>query len=112
MNNLRNKVQLIGNVGIDPEVKDINGTKMARFTLATNESYTNKAGEKIQQTQWHNTVAWGKKAELIERFVQKGKELVLEGKLTSRSYETAEGDKRYVTEIQILDLLFVGGTNM
>jgi len=108
MNNLRNKVQLIGNAGMDPEVKDINGTKMARFTVATNESYINKTGERMQQTQWHNMVAWGKKAELIERFVSKGKEMVLEGKLSSRSFENAEGQKRYITEILISEVLFTG----
>ena len=111
MNSLRNKVQLIGNVGMDPEVKTLNETKMARFTLATNEGYTTKTGEKVDNTQWHNLVVWGKKAEVIERFVTKGKQLIIEGKLSSRSFENAEGVKKYVTEIVVQDFVFTGTAN-
>ncbi len=108
MKNLRNKVQLIGNVGMDPEVKDVNGNKLAKFALATNESYTNKQGERVQETQWHNLVAWGKTAEIVERFVTKGKEIAVEGKLNTRSFEDAEGEKRYITEIVMQEVLLLG----
>jgi single-strand DNA-binding protein len=81
---------------------------LAKFSIATNESYKNTKGEKITDTQWHNIVAWGKTAEIVEKFVAKGKEIAIDGKLTSRSYETKEGDKRYVTEIVCNELLMLG----
>jgi len=109
MNNLRNKVQLIGNAGMEPEIKDVNGSKLAKLSIATNETYTNKSGERVTDTQWHNIVAWGKTAELIERFVTKGKEMAVEGKLNTRSYEDQDGNKRYVTEIIMSDFLLLGG---
>lgn len=108
MNNLRNKVQLIGNAGMEPEIKDVNGSKLAKLSIATNETYTNKSGERVTDTQWHNIVAWGKTAELIERFVTKGKEIAIEGKLNTRSYEDQDGKKRYVTEIIMNDFLLLG----
>ncbi|MEM1336981.1 MAG: single-stranded DNA-binding protein [Bacteroidota bacterium] len=109
MNALRNKVQLIGNLGQDPEIVNLdNGRKLAKFALATNETYRNKNGEKVTDTQWHNVVAWGKTAEIIENYLSKGKEVAIEGKLTSRSYETKSGDKRYITEIQCNELLMLG----
>jgi len=109
MSALRNKVQLIGNLGNDPEIVNLETGKMlAKFTLATNESYKNNKGEKITDTQWHNVIAWGKTAEIIEKYVTKGKEVAIEGKLTSRSYETKEGDKRYITEIVCNELLLLG----
>ena len=109
MNALRNKVQLIGNLGQDPEIVNLdNGRKLAKFALATNEIYRNKNGEKVTDTQWHNIVAWGKTAEIVENYLAKGKEVAIEGKLTSRSYETKSGDKRYITEIQCNELLMLG----
>ncbi len=109
MNALRNKVQLIGNLGQDPEIVTLdNGRKLAKFSLATNETYRNKNGEKVTDTQWHNVVAWGKTAEIIENYLSKGKEVAIEGKLTSRSYETKTGDTRYITEIQCNELLMLG----
>ena len=100
MNTLRNKVQLIGNLGNDPEIINLeSGKTLAKFSIATNENYTNNKGEKITDTQWHNVVAWGKTAQIIEKYVTKGKEVAIEGKLTSRAYETKEGEKRYITEI-------------
>ena len=109
MNTLRNKVQLIGNLGNDPEVINLDsGHTLAKFTLATNDSYKNSAGEKITDTQWHNVVAWGKTAEIIEKYVTKGKEIAIEGKLTSRSYEDKEGNKRYITEVVCNELLMLG----
>ncbi len=109
MNTLRNKVQLIGNLGNDPEIINLeSGKTLAKFSIATNESYKNAKGEKITDTQWHNVVAWGKTAEIIEKYVSKGKEVAVEGKLTSRSYETKEGEKRYVTEVVCNELLMLG----
>ena len=109
MNTLRNKVQLIGNLGNDPEIINLeSGKKLAKFSIATNESYKNAKGEKVTDTQWHNIVAWGKTADIIEKYVTKGKEVAIEGKLTSRSYETKEGEKRYVTEVVCNELLMLG----
>jgi single-strand DNA-binding protein len=109
MNTLRNKVQLIGNLGNDPEIINLeSGKTLAKFSIATNESYTNNKGEKITDTQWHNIVAWGKTAQIIEKYVGKGKEVAIEGKLTNRSYETKTGEKRYITEIVCTELMMLG----
>lgn len=109
MNALKNKVQLIGHLGQDPEIVTMeNGTKLAKFSLATTESYKNAKGEKVDDTQWHNIVAWGKTAEIVENYLLKGKQVAVEGKLTHRSYETKEGDKRYITEIRCNELLMLG----
>ena len=109
MSTLRNKVQLIGNLGNNPEIINLeSGKTLAKFSIATNESYKNASGEKVIDTQWHNVVAWGKTAEIIEKYVTKGKEVAVEGKLTSRSYETKEGEKRYVTEVVCNELLMLG----
>lgn len=109
MNTLRNKVQLIGNLGNDPEIINLESGKMlAKFSIATNESYKNTKGEKVTDTQWHNIVAWGKTAEIIEKFVGKGKEIAIEGKLTTRSWEDKEGNKRYTTEVVCNELLMLG----
>ena len=109
MNALKNKVQLIGNLGQDPEIVTMdNGTKLAKFSLATTESYKNAKGEKVDDTQWHNIVAWGKTAEIVENYLAKGKQVAVEGKLTHRSYETKEGEKRYITEIRCNELLMLG----
>jgi len=110
MNALRNKVQLIGNLGNTPEIITLeSGKKLAKFSIATNEVYTNAKGEKIKETQWHNLVAWNKTAEIIEKYVQKGNEVAIEGKLTSRSYEDKDGVKKYITEIVVNELLMLGG---
>lgn len=109
MNALKNKVQLIGNAGNDPEIKTFDaGKKLARFMIATNESYTNDKGEKVTDTQWHNITAWGRTAEIIEKYVTKGKELAIEGKLTHRSYDDKNGEKRYITEVVVSDVLLFG----
>ena len=106
---LKNKVQLIGNLGNSPEIKTFDGgRKMARFSMATNESYRNAQGERITDTQWHNLIAWGKLADIAERFLEKGKEVAVEGKLVNRSYQDSEGNKRYITEIQVNELLLLG----
>ncbi|MWW26035.1 single-stranded DNA-binding protein [Algibacter lectus] len=109
MSTLKNKVQLIGNVGNEPDITNLeSGKKVAKFSIATNESYKDSKGEKVTNTQWHNIVAWGKIAEIVEKYVGKGKEVALEGKLTSRSYETKEGEKRYVTEVVVDEILLLG----
>lgn len=110
MNNLRNKVQLIGNLGQAPEIISFEtGNKLAKMVIATNETYRNAAGEKITDTQWHNLIAWGKTADIVEKYIQKGQEIAIEGKIVNRSYETKEGEKRYKTEIQVNELLMLGG---
>ncbi len=109
MNAIRNKVQLIGNLGQDPEVVNLDsGNKVAKFSIATNETYKNSKGEKITETQWHNVVVWGKLADVVEKFLLKGSEVAVEGKLIHRTYETKEGEKRYVSEIKCNELLMLG----
>jgi single-strand DNA-binding protein len=109
MNAIKNTVQLIGNTGMDPEIKTFEGgKKVANISLATNESYKNDKGEKVEQTEWHRVVAWGKLAEIMEKYVTKGKEIVVQGKLTYRSYEDKNGEKRYITEIVANDILLLG----
>jgi len=109
MSALRNKVLLIGNVGKTPEIKTFDeGKKLANFSIATNEFYKNKQGEKVQDTQWHNLVAWGKTADIVENFLEKGREVAIEGKLTSRSYEDKDGVKRYITEVVVSELVLLG----
>ena len=94
-----NKVILVGTVGKDPEVRNTQNNKVATFSLATNESYKDKNGEKKIVTEWHNVVIWGKLAEIVEKYVKKGNHLYLEGKLSSRSWEDQNGTKRYITEV-------------
>ena len=110
MNNLKNKVQLIGNLGMNPEIKTLDsGKKLAKFSIATNEQYKNAKGEKVEDTQWHNLIAWGKTADIIEKYLQKGNEVAVEGKLNNRSYDDKDGNKRYITEIVVNELLMLGG---
>lgn len=109
MSSLRNKVQLIGHVGQDPEIKTFGeGKKVANVTIATNEIYRNDKGEKVENTEWHRVVSWGKTAEIIEKFVQKGKEIAVEGKLTHRSYDDKNGEKRFITEVVADEILLLG----
>ncbi|MCG9791811.1 single-stranded DNA-binding protein [Flavobacterium algicola] len=109
MNSLKNKVQLVGHLGNDPEIKTFEGgRKLANFTIATNDHYKNEKGEKVEETQWHKVVAWGKTAEIIEKYVTKGKEIAVEGKLTHRSYDDKNGEKRYITEVVISEVLLLG----
>ena len=106
MSTLRNSVQLIGNEGNAPEVKTFeNGKKVANLSLAINEVYTNSDGEKIKDIQWHRVVAFGKTAEIIEKFVTKGKEIAIEGKLSTRSYDDKNSEKRYVTEVIVNEVI-------
>ena len=110
MSNLKNKVQLIGNIGNAPDIINLeSGKKLAKFSVATNESYKTAKGETVKETQWHNLVAWGKTAEIVEKYLTKGNEVAIEGKLTSRSYEDKAGVKKYVTEVVVNELLMLGG---
>jgi single-strand DNA-binding protein len=109
MSTLKNKVQLIGHVGNDPEIKNLEGDrKVANLTLATNEVYRNDKGEKVEETQWHRVTAWGKTAEIIEKYVTKGKEVAIQGKLVYRSYEDKNGEKKYITDVVVNELLLLG----
>lgn len=108
MKNLRNSVQLIGHVGKDPEVRTFDsGRKLTSFSLATSDTYKNPKGEKVTDTQWHNIVMWGKLAEIAAKYLKKGEEVCIEGKLIHRNYETENGEKRYITEINVNDLLML-----
>lgn len=108
MTQLRNKVQLIGHAGINPEIKSTpSGKKVAKFSLATNESFKNKAGEKSSDTQWHNLVLWGKQATIAEKFIQKGSEIAVEGKLNNRSYINKKGEKKFISEVIVTDIMFM-----
>ena len=100
---------MIGNLGMDPEVKSFDkDKKMARISIATNEVYYNAKGEKVQDTQWHNIVMWGKTTEIAEKYLKKGQEVAVEGKLVNRSWETKEGEKRYATEVVVNELVMLG----
>ena len=108
MRNLRNTVQLIGNVGQEPEIKTLEtGRKLANITIATNEVYYKENGDKVEKTEWHRVTAWGKTAEIIEKYVTKGKEIAVEGKLTHRSYDDKDGNKRYITEVVANEILLL-----
>ncbi len=104
--NVKNKVQLIGNLGQDPEIKTFDGDKkLAKFSIATNEIYTNNKGEKVKETQWHNIIAWGKTAGVAEKILRKGVEVLIEGKLITRSYTDKAGIKKYITEIEASEIV-------
>ncbi|WP_339714470.1 single-stranded DNA-binding protein [uncultured Kriegella sp.] len=112
MSTLKNHVQLIGNVGQEPTITNLeSGKKVARFSLATNEYFKDAKGEKQTDTNWHTVVAWGKTAEIIEKFVSKGKELGVTGKLKTRTYTTDDGNERYVTEVEANEILLLGSKN-
>ena len=108
MKSLRNSVQLVGHLGKDPEVKTFGDKKKASFSLATSDVYKNQKGEKVTDTQWHNVVVWGKLVSVIEKYVKKGQEVMVEGKLVHRAYES-NGEKKFITEINVNDLLLLGG---
>jgi single-strand DNA-binding protein len=108
MKSLRNSVQLIGRLGKDVEVKEFDKSKKASFTMATTDSYKNAKGEKIEDTQWHNIVIWGQLADVAGKYLKKGSEVCVEGKLVHRNYETDKGEKRYITEINVNDLILMG----
>lgn len=106
MNNLRNKVSLIGRLGAQPEYTTTeNGRTLARFSLAVNSNYKDKTGNWVTDTQWHNINAWGKTADLVKKLLSKGQEIVVEGKLTNRTYETKTGEKRFSTTVEMNEFL-------
>ncbi|MEO6524486.1 MAG: single-stranded DNA-binding protein [Mucilaginibacter sp.] len=109
MSTLKNSVRLVGNLGMDPEIRTFdNNRKLAKLSLATNESYKNDKGEKITETQWHNLVIWGAQAKFAEDILKKGDEVAIDGKLASRSYVDKDGNKKYVTEIVVNEFLKIG----
>jgi len=109
MNTLKNRVQLIGRLGLDPEVKNLEkGKKVAHLSIATNDSYVNKDGEKITETQWHNLVVWGKLCDVCEKYLKKGAEVAVDGKLTNRKWQDKDGNQHYNTEIVVNELLMLG----
>lgn len=104
MNTLKNRVHLIGNLGFDPEIREVaEGRKVARLSLATNDSYRNAQGEQVTDTQWHTVVAWGSTADAVARILRKGSPVALEGRLVHRTYEAKDGTKRYITEVVLSD---------
>ena len=109
MNSLRNSVRLIGHLGADPEVKEVGeGRKLARLSMATNGSYRKADGELVTETHWHNLIAWGKTAEVAEKYLAKGQEVCVEGRLTNRTWDDEDGQKHYITEVVVNELLMVG----
>ena len=109
MNTLHNSVKLIGRLGQDPEVKTLDkGNKFAKFSLATSDNFTAKDGSKQEQTQWHTIVVWGNLAGICEKYLKKGKEIAIDGRLTYRNYEDNNGTKHFISEIVANELLFVG----
>ena len=112
MNTLKNKVSLIGRLGNNPEVFNLqNGNTLTRFRIATNESYKNKQGEWVQQTQWHNVNIWGKLAKQAEKLLAKGHEVFLEGKLVNKSFESSNGEKRYSTHVEASEFVLIHRVN-
>jgi single-strand DNA-binding protein len=110
MNTLRNSVRLVGNLGMDPEVKTFDtNKKLARLSIATHESYKNDKGERITDTQWHNVVLWGAQAKLAEDMLKKGDEVAIEGRISNRSYVDKDGVKRYTNEIVVNEFLKITG---
>src|SRR5688572_14613475 len=109
MTAIRNQVQLIGNLGKKPEMKNLgNGKSLVTFSLATSDYYLDNKGERKQQTQWHNVIAWGKTAQIVDKYLDKGSEIALNGKLVYRQYEDKEGNKRYITEVVATEILMLG----
>jgi single-strand DNA-binding protein len=108
MNALRNNVRLIGNLGDDPKIRKLdNGRAVANFSVATNEIYKNNDGEKVSETTWHKLVAWGNPADVAEKYLKKGSEIAVDGRLINRSYEDKAGEKHFVTEIIVNNILML-----
>jgi single-strand DNA-binding protein len=109
MNTLRNSVKLIGRLGQDPEIRTLDkGNKVAKFSLATSEARFDKDGNRTEQVQWHNLVVWGKLAEICEKYLKKGKEVAVDGKIAYHNWEDKNGSKHISTDIVVSDLLFLG----
>ncbi len=109
MNAIKNRVQLIGHLGSAPDVRETeSGKKLAKFSLATNQSYSNVNGEKVRETTWHQLIAWGAIADIAEKYLNKGSEVAIEGRLINRSYTDKEGVKKYISEVQVNEMLLLG----
>ena len=109
MNTLKNRVQLIGHLGNDPEVKTFDGGKtVVNFSMATSDYYKNSNGEKVTETQWHKIVAWNGTAKIVEKHLKKGNEVGIAGKLTTRSWDDKDGNKRYITEVVANEIMLMG----
>lgn len=109
MNALRNKVNLIGRLGQNPDIRTFdNDKKLARLSIVTNERYKNTSGEFVTDVQWHTVIAWGKQAEYLERYFEKGNNVALEGKLVSRNYTDKNGESKYITEIHLNEIIKIG----
>jgi len=104
-----NKVVLVGRVGKQPESQEANGKTVAKFSLATTESYKDKSGEKVENTTWHNIVVWGALADVCAKYLQKGSLVYVEGKITNRSWDDKDGNKKYMTEIVCSEMKMLGG---
>jgi single-strand DNA-binding protein len=109
MTNLKNSVRLIGFLGAAPEVKEFDKSKkMTKVNLATNDSYKNQKGEKVEETQWHQLIMWGSQAEFASQYLNKGSEVAIEGKLVTRTYDDKDGVKRYITEVVVNEIAILG----
>lgn len=105
---LNNKVQLLGHLGNNPEIRTLeNGNKLAKMSLATYEPYKDAKGKKVDKTQWHNIVAWGATAEIAEKYLAKGKQVLVEGRLVHNSYTDKEGQKRYTTDVNVSHIMLL-----
>jgi len=112
MNTLRNTVRLIGRLGGEPEVVTFDsGRTLARFTMATQDRYKDSNGEWKENTQWHNISAWGKTADRVKNLLQKGQEIILEGKLVNQNYETKSGEKRFSTVVEASEFIILSAKN-
>ncbi len=105
---LRNKVTLIGRTGKEVEIINLENGILAKVSLATSDFFTNSKGDRVEETQWHNLVAYGKTADIMQKYVEKGQEIAVEGKIVYRSYEGNDGQKRYITEIRIEEIILLG----
>lgn len=106
-----NKVTLMGRLGKDPEVKEVNGTQVSNFTLATTDRWTDKEGQKKEKTEWHRVICWGPMAKLTEKYLEKGNQVLIEGQVQYRTWENDEGKDQYMTEINAKKLHFIGSRN-
>jgi len=104
-----NKVILLGNIGKDPEVRETKAGNIVNLVMATSEKYTDKSGQKQENTEWHNLVVFGKLADVVAKYVKKGDKLYVEGSITTRKWEDKEGNTRYTTEVKVRDLTMLGG---
>lgn len=108
MNSLKNRVTLIGNLGQDPETKTTEtGKKVSNFTLATDDGYKNSEGQKVNETTWHNIVAWNGLADIAGKYLKKGRQVAVEGRIVYRTYEDKKGVTKYITEIVLNDLILL-----